>query len=74
MKLPGSFAEEPDEVGGTWLVAEGLTELLEDFEGLDHVFAADTDTEALEVPVEVNVIGSKWVFKLQGQEGCDWQD
>ena len=32
-----------------WLVAEGLTELLEDFESPRHVFAADTaDAEALE--------------------------
>ncbi len=31
------------------MVAEGLTELLEDFEGPRHVFAADTaDAEALE--------------------------
>jgi len=49
MKSPDSFSEEPDEAGGAWLVAEGLTELLEDFEGPEHVFAADTaDAEALE--------------------------
>jgi hypothetical protein len=44
VKLPGSFAEEPDKAGGAWLVAEGLSGLLrvEDFEGLEHVFAAGT--------------------------------
>jgi len=42
MKLPGSFAEEPDEAGGAWPVVDGITELLEGFEGLEHTFAPDT--------------------------------
>ena len=48
-QLPGSFAEESEEAGGAWAVIDGAPELLEDFEGLEQVFAAETaDTEALE--------------------------
>ncbi len=49
MQLPGLFAEEPEEAGGAWSVVDGIPELLEDFLGLEHAFAADTaDAEALE--------------------------
>jgi len=49
MKLPGAFAEGPEEAGGVWSVADSIPELLEDFMGLGHAFAADTaDAEALE--------------------------
>jgi transposase InsO family protein len=45
----GSPAEEPEEAGGAWTVEDGVPALLEDFEGLEHTFMADTaDAEALE--------------------------
>ena len=49
MPLPRSFAKEPEEAGGVWSAVDGTLELLEDFEGLEHAFAAETaDAEALE--------------------------
>ena len=49
LKLPGAFAEDPEEVGGVWLVDDGEPTLLEDFDGLEYVFAVETsDAEALE--------------------------
>ena len=49
MLLPRSFAEEPEEAGGAWSAVDGIPELLEDFEGLEHAFTAETaDAEALE--------------------------
>jgi hypothetical protein len=49
LKLPGSFAEDPEEAGGVWSVEDGMPTLLEDFEGLEYAFAAETaDAEALE--------------------------
>ena len=49
LKLPGAFAEDPEEVGGVWSVEDGEPTLLEDFDGLEYVFAMETsDAEALE--------------------------
>ena len=44
-----SFDEGLDEAGGVWTAVDGMPELLEDFDGLEHAFAAKTaDSEALE--------------------------
>jgi hypothetical protein len=41
--------EEEEEAGGVWTVVDGTPELLEDFEGLENVYMAETaDSEALE--------------------------
>ena len=49
LQLPGTFAEDPEEAGGVWSVEDGAPALLEDFDGLEHVFAVETaDAEALE--------------------------
>ena len=49
MQLPGAFAEDPEEAGGAWSVKDGTPVLLEDFDGLECVLAAETaDAEALE--------------------------
>jgi hypothetical protein len=41
--------EGEEEVGGVWTVHDGTPELLEDFQGLEHTFMAETaDSEALE--------------------------
>ena len=49
MQLPGSFAEESEEVGGAWSVEDGTPVLLEDFDGFEFVFVTETaDAEALE--------------------------
>ena len=49
MHLPSASDEDPDEAGGAWSVEDGSPTLLEDFEGLEFAFAAETaDAEALE--------------------------
>ena len=106
-EMPGTLEETVKEAGGAWAVVNSMPELLEDFEGLEYVFAAETtDSEALEprtlaearcrpdwllcektiqqelatlkaagtwrledAPPGANIIGRKWVFKLQGQKG-----
>ena len=41
--------EEENKAGGVWVVIDGAPALLEDFEGLEHTFLAETsDTEAVE--------------------------
>jgi len=47
--MPGSLAEEAEEAGGAWVTTDGVPVLLEDFEGLEYVFTAETaDSEGLE--------------------------
>ena len=49
MHLPSASDEDPDKAGGAWSVEDGSPMLLEDFEGLEFAFAAETaDAEALE--------------------------
>src|SRR5713226_7969151 len=49
LQIPGSSVEEAEEAGGVWTITDGSPALLEDFDGLEHVFTAETaDTEALE--------------------------
>ena len=49
LQMPGTLAEESKEAGGAWAVVDGAPTLLEDFEGLEHTFLAETaDSEALE--------------------------
>ena len=49
MRLPGALDEDSDEAGGAWSVEDGSPTLLEDFEGLEFAFVAETaDAEALE--------------------------
>jgi hypothetical protein len=48
LTIPEPVTEE-DEAGGVWVVIDGAPALLEDFEGLEHTFLAETsDAEALE--------------------------
>jgi hypothetical protein len=48
LQVPGLFADDAEEAGGVWAIADGIPELLEDFEGLKQAFAAETtNTEAL---------------------------
>ena len=48
LTVPESVEEE-DEAGGVWVVIDGAPALLEDFEGLEHTFLAETlDMEAVE--------------------------
>ena len=48
LTIPKSVEEE-DEAGGVWVVIDGAPALLEDFEGLEHTFLAETlDAEAVE--------------------------
>ena len=50
MHLPGTLDEDSNEAGGAWSVEDGSPTLLENFEGLEFVFAAETaDTKALEL-------------------------
>ena len=50
MHLPGTLDEDSNEAGGAWSVENGSPMLLEDFEGLEFVFVAETaDAEALEL-------------------------
>ena len=47
--MPGSLVEEAKEAGGVWVVVDSEPSLLEDFEGLEYTFMAETsDSEALE--------------------------
>src|SRR5258708_2256398 len=49
LQIPGLSVEEAEEAGGVWTVTDGSPALLEDFDGLEHVFMAETaDSEALE--------------------------
>jgi hypothetical protein len=49
LQFPNPPTEDVEEAGGVWAVVDGMSELLEDFEGLEDVFAAETaDTEAME--------------------------
>jgi hypothetical protein len=52
LQVPGSFIEEhpeEEESGGVWATINGALTLLEDFQGLEHAFAAETaDAEAIE--------------------------
>src|SRR5258708_39416106 len=49
LQIPGLSVEEAEEAGGVWTVTDGSPALLEDFDGLEHVFMAETaDAEALE--------------------------
>jgi hypothetical protein len=49
LQFPNPPTEDVEEAGGVWAVVDGTPELLEDFEGLENVFAAETaDTEAME--------------------------
>src|SRR5260370_31603835 len=48
LQILGSLVTEAEEAGGVWTVTDGSPALLEDFDGLEHVFTAETaDTEAL---------------------------
>jgi hypothetical protein len=48
LQLPGSYKEE-EEAGGAWTVEDSAPVLLEDFEGIEFVLAAETaDAEAME--------------------------
>src|SRR6266403_3149283 len=48
LQMPGSLAEEVVEAGGVWTAVDGAPALLEDFDGLEHVFMVETaDSEAL---------------------------
>ena len=47
--MPGSLVKEAKEAGGVWVVVNGEPSLIEDFEGLEYTFMAETsDSEALE--------------------------
>ncbi len=49
LQIPGSLVEEPEEAGGAWSVHDGTPTLLENFDGLEHMFLTETaDAEALE--------------------------
>src|SRR5260370_22742382 len=49
IQIPGLSVEEAEEAGGVWTVTDGSPALLEDFDGLEHMFTAETaDAEALE--------------------------
>ena len=49
LQIPGLLVEKAEEAEGVWTVTDGSPALLEDFDGLEHVFTAETtDTEALE--------------------------
>src|SRR5258708_23317215 len=49
LQIPGSAVEEAEEAGGVWTVTDGSPALVEDCDGLEHVFTAETaDAEALE--------------------------
>jgi len=49
LQIPGSLVEEPEEAGGAWSMHDGTPTLLENFDGLEHVFLTETaDAEALE--------------------------
>ena len=49
LQLPGTFTKDPEEAGGVWSVEDGAPMLLEDFDGPEYMFAAETaDAEALE--------------------------
>src|SRR5713226_8162921 len=49
LQIPGLLVKEAEEAEGVWTVTDGSPALLEDFDGLEHVFTAETtDTEALE--------------------------
>ena len=49
MHLPSASDGDPNEAGGAWSIEDGSPTLLEDFEGLEFAFAAETaDAEALE--------------------------
>jgi hypothetical protein len=44
-----SSADDPEESGGVWTVEDGEPALLEDFDGMEFIFAVETaDAEALE--------------------------
>jgi hypothetical protein len=48
LQLPGSYEEE-EEAGGAWTVEDGTPALLEDFEGIEFMLAAEiADAEAME--------------------------
>ena len=42
LQIPGLSVEEAEEAGGVWTVTDGSPALLEDFDGLEHVFTAET--------------------------------
>ena len=42
MHLPGALDEDPDEAGGVWSVEDRSPTPLEDFEGVEFAFAAET--------------------------------
>jgi hypothetical protein len=49
LQFPNPPTKDVKEAGGVWAVVNGTPELLEDFEGLENVFTAETaDTEAME--------------------------
>src|SRR5713226_2593598 len=49
LQIPGLLVKEAEEAGGVWTVTDGSPALLENFDGLEHVFTAETaDAEALE--------------------------
>jgi len=42
LQIPDPLAEESEEAGGVWVVIDGAPEILEDFEGLEYTFMAET--------------------------------
>src|SRR5713226_5805151 len=49
LQILGLLVEEAEEAGGVWTITDGSPALLEDFDGLEHVFMAETaNAEALE--------------------------
>ena len=49
LQKPDPISEESKEAGGVWVIIDGTPELLEDFEGLEHILLAETtDAEVLE--------------------------
>src|SRR5258708_21227067 len=49
IQITGLSVEEAEEAGGVWTITDGSPALLEDFDGLEHVFTAETaNAEALE--------------------------
>ncbi len=49
LQILGSLVKEAEEAGGVWTITDGSPALLEDFDGLEHVFMAETtDAEVLE--------------------------
>jgi hypothetical protein len=49
LQIPGALVEEAEEAGRVWTVTDGSPALLENFDGLEHVFLTETtDTEVLE--------------------------